>query len=128
VYERALAQLWAGRKTGHWMWFVFPQLDGLGSSPTARRYAISGLEEARAFLADPVLGARLRECCDALLALPAGTPAEDVLGGIDALKLRSSVTLFLRAGDAAQRCQAVLDRFYGGEADAATDRLLAQIG
>jgi uncharacterized protein (DUF1810 family) len=128
VYERALAELRAGRKTGHWMWFVFPQLDGLGWSPTARRYAISGLAEARAYLAHPVLGARLEQCCDALLALPAGSPAQDVLGAIDALKLRSSVTLFLRAGGPAQRSQAVLDRFYGGEADPATDRLLAQIG
>jgi uncharacterized protein (DUF1810 family) len=110
------------------MWFVFPQLDGLGTSPTARHYAISGLDEARAYLADPLLGARLAECCDALLTLPAHASAHSVLGGIDALKLRSSVTLFLRAGVAPERFQAVLDRFYGGEPDPETDRLLAQIG
>jgi uncharacterized protein (DUF1810 family) len=110
------------------MWFVFPQLDGLGSSPTARRYAISGLEEARAYLAHPVLGPRLAEGAQALLALPPSTTAEEVLGGIDALKLRSSATLFLRAGDRAGEnagvFAALLDRFYGGEPDAATDRLL----
>jgi uncharacterized protein (DUF1810 family) len=110
------------------MWFVFPQLDGLGSSPTARRYAISGLAEARAYLADPVLGARLAQSCDALLGLAAEASANAVLGGIDALKLRSSVTLFLRAGGPPAQLQGVLDRFYGGEADPATDRLLAQIG
>jgi uncharacterized protein (DUF1810 family) len=129
VYEGALAELRAGHKTGHWMWFVFPQVQGLGSSPTAQRYAISGLQEARAYLADPVLGSRLAECCDALLGLEQGESAETVLGGIDALKLRSCVTLFLRAGaaDGSDRVlEAVLDRFYGGEPDAATDRLLAQ--
>jgi uncharacterized protein (DUF1810 family) len=125
VYERALAQLRAGHKTGHWMWFVFPQLDGLGSSATARRYAISSLAEARAYLLDPVLGPRLAQCCDALLALADPTSAEAVLGAIDALKLRSCVTLFLRAGGPPS-CAAVLDRFYAGEADAATDRLLAE--
>jgi uncharacterized protein (DUF1810 family) len=111
------------------MWFVFPQVKGLGSSPTAQRYAISGLDEARAYLADPVLGPRLAECCDALLGLEQSDSAEMVLGGIDALKLRSCVTLFLRAGaaDGSDRAlQAVLDRFYGGEPDAATDRLLAR--
>ena len=125
MYERALAELRAGRKTGHWMWFVFPQLAGLGVSPTARRYAISGLDEARAYLAEPVLGPRLAECCDALLGLGSAASAESVLGGIDALKLRSSMTLFLRADDDARRCRAVLERFYDGVADGATDRLLA---
>jgi uncharacterized protein (DUF1810 family) len=110
------------------MWFVFPQVQGLGSSPTAQRYAISGLQEAQAYLADPVLGPRLAECCDALLGLRESQSAEAVLGGIDALKLRSCVTLFLRAGGPAERFAAVLDRFYGGEPDAATDRLLARIG
>jgi uncharacterized protein (DUF1810 family) len=110
------------------MWFVFPQVQGLGSSPTAQRYAISGLDEARAYLADPVLGPRLAECCDALLGLERSEPAETVLGPIDALKLRSCVTLFLQAGGAGGShhvLQAVLDRFYGGEADEATDRLIA---
>jgi uncharacterized protein (DUF1810 family) len=110
------------------MWFVFPQVQGLGSSPTAQRYAISGLQEARAYLADPLLGPRLVECCDALLGLQQGESADTVLGGIDALKLRSCVTLFLRAGGAREHFAAVLERFYGGEPDAATDRLLARIG
>ena len=94
AFATALAELRAGRKRGHWIWFVFPQLDGLGSSPTARRYAIRSLDEARAYLADDLLEPRLHECCPALLALDPGTDAETVLGGIDAIKLRSSMTLF----------------------------------
>jgi len=123
VHERALAELRAGRKTSHWMWFVFPQIAGLGHSAMAVRYALSGLDEARAYLADPVLGARLRECAAALLALPEDATAEAVLGGIDALKLRSSMTLFARAsGD--PLFSAVLERYYDGVEDPAT---LAQL-
>ena len=97
TYERALAELRAGRKSSHWMWFVFPQLAGLGESEMSRRYAIASLEEAREYLAHPVLGARLRECVEALLAAPGA--AEEILGPVDALKLRSSMTLFLRAAE-----------------------------
>src|SRR5688572_30698624 len=96
VYRSALDELRAGRKTGHWMWFVFPQVAGLGSSDMSRRYAIGSLAEARAYLAHPILGARLRECARALLAVR-GRGAEAILGDIDARKLRSSMTLFHRA-------------------------------
>jgi uncharacterized protein (DUF1810 family) len=106
------------------MWFEFPQLRGLGSSPTARRYAIAGLDEARAFLADPVLGPRLREGCAALLEGARTADPADVLGAVDALKLRSSMTLFARADPSEPVFGTVLQRFYGGVADAATDRLL----
>jgi uncharacterized protein (DUF1810 family) len=108
------------------MWFVFPQLDGLGRSPTARHYAIRSLRHARGYLADPLLGPRLRESFQAVLALPEPATAEHVLGSIDALKLRSCATLFARAGgDGAAQ---VLARFYDGAEDPATIRLLAAIG
>src|SRR5690606_25620250 len=94
--DRALAELRAGRKTSHWMWFVFPQVAGLGHSPTARAYAIADLAEARAYLRHEVLGPRLLACCRALLDLD-GTSAEQVLGPVDAMKLRSSMTLFAQA-------------------------------
>jgi uncharacterized protein (DUF1810 family) len=117
-YERALEELRAGRKTGHWMWFVFPQIAGLGRSPMAQRYAIGSLDEARAYLAHPVLGARLRESAEALLH-HAGTSPERILGGIDALKLRSSMTLFDRAAEDDQFAR-VLAAFFAGEPDPAT--------
>jgi uncharacterized protein (DUF1810 family) len=123
VYDRALAELRAGRKRSHWMWFVFPQLAGLGRSATAQRYGIRDLEEARAYLAHPLLGPRLRECADALLALATHDPVT-VLGEIDAVKLRSSMTLFVRADPGESRFAAVLDHFYGGIPDPATDDLL----
>ena len=124
TYDAALAELRAGRKRSHWMWFVFPQIAGLGMSPTSRMYAISALAEARAYLEHPILDARLRESCEALLALD-GDDAEAVLGGIDAIKLRSSVTLFARAdpsGGAGFR--QVLEKYFDGMPDAATERLL----
>jgi uncharacterized protein (DUF1810 family) len=123
TYGRALAELRAGRKQTHWMWFVFPQLAGLGRSETARRYAISSLPEAAAYLRHPVLGARLRECSAALLEGPSAD-AREVLGEIDALKLRSSMTLFMLAAEDPAPFRAVLARFFGGEADAETERLL----
>ena len=127
TYDAALAELRRGRKTTHWMWFVLPQLLGLGQSAMAREYGVRGLDEARAYLDHPVLGPRLRECCAALLGL--GTSdAEAVLGGIDAVKLRSSTTLFTHAaGDEgeAEVFRAVLDRFFGGVEDEATLALLA---
>jgi uncharacterized protein (DUF1810 family) len=126
TYTRALAELRSGRKETHWMWFVFPQLAGLGSSPMARRFAIRSSEEARAYLAHPVLGARLLDSARAFTA--AGESAEAALGGVDALKLRSSMTLFVSvAGDAAARAvfQTVLDRFFDGTTDPVTERLLS---
>lgn len=123
TYDRALAELRAGRKRSHWMWFVFPQIEGLGRSPTARAYAISSLAEARAYLDHPVLGPRLRESADALLGLDTDD-AEAVMGPIDAVKLRSSMTLFARADPAEDRFPGVLKKYYGGEEDEATDRLL----
>ena len=130
TYAQALAELRAGRKTSHWMWFVFPQLAGLGRSSTARHYALRDLDEARAYLAHPVLGPRLRECTTALLDGGQTDPVA-VLGSTDALKLRSSATLFARAGartpDEAL-FTAVLQRFYDAEPDAATTRLLDSTG
>jgi uncharacterized protein (DUF1810 family) len=104
---------------------VFPQIDGLGSSPMARRYAIRSLAEARAYLADDVLGPRLRECCEALLALDGTSDPEAVLGGIDAIKVRSSMTLFGLAAPDDPTFAQVLERYYDGHSDAATERLLA---
>lgn len=124
VYEQAVTELRAGRKSGHWMWFVFPQIAGLGRSPTAQRYAISSLSEARAYLEHPVLGARLRECAS-ILAATEGRTAPQILGDIDALKLRSSMTLFARAAPDPATFEAVLDRYFDGIADDATDARLA---
>ncbi|HVD86234.1 MAG TPA: DUF1810 domain-containing protein [Solirubrobacterales bacterium] len=124
TYARALAELRAGRKRSHWMWFVFPQIAGLGKSPTSRAYAIRSLGEAKAYLEHPVLGPRLRECARALLEV-SGRTAEQILGGIDAVKLRSSMTLFARADPDEPLFQQVLDRYYGGEPDEATERLLS---
>lgn len=123
AYERALGELRAGRKTSHWMWFVFPQLAGLGHSPMARRYAIASLDEARAYLAHPVLGARLRACAHALLD-DGDRTARAILGQVDALKLRSSMTLFARAAPGEPLFGEVLERFYDGVADDRTDALL----
>ncbi|GAB7191901.1 DUF1810 domain-containing protein [Kineococcus sp. NUM-3379] len=123
TYRQALAELRRGRKSGHWMWFVFPQVSGLGSSPAAQRYAISGLDEARAYLAHPVLGPRLLECARALLALPS-SDATGVMGHPDDLKLRSSMTLFARADPAGQAFRDVLGQYFGGQEDPRTvDRL-----
>ncbi len=124
IYDRVLDELRRGRKESHWMWFIFPQLDGLGRSAMSQRYAISSLDEARAYLAHPVLGARLRECAGLLLAT-SGRSAEAILGPIDALKLRSSMTLFQRAAPEETLFVEVLERFCGGVPDAATDALLA---
>lgn len=119
TYGRALEELQAGRKTSHWMWFVFPQIDGLGRSPTARAYAISSLSEARTYLEHPILAGRLRECADALLGLDGEDPVA-VMGPVDAIKLRSSMTLFARADPADDRFPGVLRKFYGGAEDEAT--------
>lgn len=127
TYESALRELRDGRKRSHWMWFIFPQLAGLGQSPASRRYAISSLEEARAYVEHPVLGPRLEECARALLQRTGGS-ARDIFGGIDAMKLRSSMTLFHRADPDNALYGEVLDRYFGGELDSATDRLLGMSG
>jgi uncharacterized protein (DUF1810 family) len=123
IFQQAMSELRAGRKSSHWMWFVFPQVKGLGDSPVSRMYAISGLPEAKAYLEHPVLGPRLRQAADLVLAVP-DRSAEQVFGGIDAQKLRSSMTLFLRASPDDDVFRAVLDRFFGGAADPATDQRL----
>ena len=124
VYPLALAELRRGAKESHWMWFVFPQIAGLGLSPTARYYAIGSADEARAYLAHPLLGPRLRECTEKVLA-HRDKPAEAIFGAIDAMKFRSSMTLFEAAADGAGRFGEALEAFYGGERDPATLRLLA---
>ena len=126
TYATALAELRRGRKTSHWMWFVLPQIAGLGRSEMAQRYAVSDLTEARAYLADPVLGQRLRECAEVLLEVPGSDPVA-VFGSIDAAKLRSSMTLFARAAEVEldrQLFDGVLDKYFDGEPDPATLELL----
>jgi uncharacterized protein (DUF1810 family) len=123
TYERALGELRAGRKRSHWMWFVFPQITGLGHSQMASMYAISSSSEAEAYLRHPVLGPRLVECAGTLLELRDGA-AREVLGDVDAVKLRSSMTLFAHAAAAAGEepvFQQVLDRYFDGAADEATE-------
>ena len=120
TYQQALAELRAGRKASHWMWFVFPQIAGLGYSPTARTYAITSLAEARAYLAHPVLGARLTECAEVLAGLR-GRTAEQVFGEVDAMKLCSSMTLFLHADPGEPVFRQVLEQYFGGMTDSATE-------
>ena len=122
-YELALYEIRRGAKRGHWMWYIFPQLEGLGSSPMAQRYAIRSFDEARAYLDHPALGPRYCECVDALQNL-AGVTAEAVFGAVDAMKLRSSLTLFAEASGG-PLCKAALKRWFGS-ADAATLRLLGR--
>ena len=122
-YGQALSELRSGRKRTHWMWYVFPQLEGLGSSPTAVRYAISGLAEAEAYLAHPVLGPRLVECAEAVLQHTALT-ASAMFGYPDDRKLRSSATLFARVSPAGSVFHQILDAFFGGQPDETTLRLL----
>jgi len=123
TYERALAELRAGRKTSHWMWFVFPQRAGLGRSEMSRRYAIDSSAEARAYLDHPVLGPRLTACAEALLGHE-DKSAREILGAIDAVKLRSSMTLFAGVAPEQPAFQQVLDRYFDGEPDEATRRWL----
>jgi uncharacterized protein (DUF1810 family) len=123
TYDTALAELRAGRKRGHWMWFVLPQLAGLGRSSTAEHFGIHGAAEARAYLAHPVLGPRLRESAQALADLDGHDPVA-VLGPVDALKLRSSMTLFAHLAPDETAFRAVLDRYYDGAEDPATLSLL----
>lgn len=122
IYETALAEIRRGAKRTHWMWFIFPQLAGLGTSEMARRYAIGSLDEARAYLAHPILGHRLRESLAALQDLPAAR-ADVVFGAVDAMKLRSSLTLFVQA-DGGPLFEAALARWFGGKQDEESLRLL----
>lgn len=123
IYAAALSELKRGRKESHWIWYIFPQLTGLGSSATAKYYAIANLEEAQEYLAHPLLGKRLRECCEALCALP-GNDISDVLGYPDNLKLCSCMTLFENASDDPDVFVCVLQKFFGGRRDNVTLRLL----
>jgi uncharacterized protein (DUF1810 family) len=119
IYEQVRREMAAGRKESHWMWFIFPQIAGLGQSPMSIRFAIASLDEAKAYLAHPVLGARLRECAGLTLDVEAKT-ARDIFGAIDEMKFRASMTLFARAApdeDVFQRC---LDKYFGGSPDPAT--------
>ena len=123
VYDGVLDELRQGRKTGHWIWFIFPQVAGLGRSATSEAFAIGSLAEARAYLAHPILGARLLECA-AIVAATQGRPALEIFGSLDAMKVRSSMTLFHRAAPEEPVFSQVLDRFYGGRPDGATDARL----
>jgi len=120
TYQRAVAELRAGRKVSHWMWFVFPQVAGLGFSAMSQRYAISGLTEAQAYLNHPVLGPRLTECARIVAATEDRT-ANDIFGPVDAMKLRSSMTLFMRAAPAEPVFRQVLDQYFHGSPDPATE-------
>ena len=123
TFDLALSELRNGRKTSHWMWFVFPQIAGLGQSPMSRRYAISSLAEAKAFLEHPILGPRLIESA-AIVAHTEGRSAEQIFGSIDAQKLRSSMTLFLRAAPDEPVFSQVLEHYFDGQPDPATDQRL----
>jgi uncharacterized protein (DUF1810 family) len=122
-YAGILEELRGGRKDGHWIWFIFPQIAGLGRSWMSQHYSIESLDEARAYLADPVLSARLRECVGILLATR-GRTAEEIFGSLDAMKVRSSMTLFLRAAPDEPLFQQVLVRYHNGVPDSLTDALL----
>ena len=118
-YDRVLAELRRGHKASHWMWFIFPQIAGLGRSPTAQFYALGSLDEARAYLIHPVLGPRLVDCTKVATAVPGGS-AYDIFGGIDEVKFRSSMTLFAAAAPDDPVFQAALDRYFEGQEDPLT--------
>ena len=124
IYAQALGELRAGQKQSHWMWFIFPQISGLGQSPTSRAYAIQSLDEARAYLANPVLGSRLRECCQALMNLR-NKSAQDIFGSIDAMKLRSCLTLFAEADPEDVLFYNLLEKYFDGDADEPTLDILS---
>ena len=125
-YDRALAEIRNGRKQSHWMWYIFPQLAGLGRTPTARRYAIRNLEEARAYLAHPLLGPRLRDCAEAALAVP-GRTAQQIFGSPDNLKLRSCATLFALVSPPDSAYARLLQRYFDGQQDSLTLSLLGSL-
>lgn len=122
-YQLALEELAAGSKMTHWIWFVFPQIKGLGSSETAQFFALDGLDEARTYLSDPILGSRLTECCRLLLEIDEVDP-ELVFGQLDAMKLRSSMTLFSAARPGEPLFGLVLEKFFAGVPDEATESAL----
>ncbi len=127
VYDQVLDELREGHKRSHWMWFIFPQIEGLGQSATACYYGISGLEEASAYLDHPRLSSRLRECCDQLLRWAGQKKPDDILGEVDAMKLKSSMTLFESAADGSLSCFArIIDCFFDGARDQRTLDLLAR--
>ena len=125
VFAQAIAELRAGRKRSHWMWFVFPQFRGLGSSSMSQRFAIRSLDEARAYLAHPVLGPRLRECTSAVIDVE-GRSAHDIFGSPDDLKLRSCATLFAAVSPAGSEWARLLDKYFDGQPDHATLELLRE--
>ena len=119
VYAQVLDELEKGAKTGHWIWFIFPQLAGLGESDISEYFAISSIEEARAYTANSILGPRLTECTERVLAIE-GKSARQIFGDLDAMKFRSSMTLFAAASEDSQLFQQALDRYFGGVPDAVT--------
>lgn len=123
VFERILDELRSGRKKSHWMWYIFPQIDGLGRSETARHYAIKSFDEARAYLAHPLLGVRLVECCETILTLP-GTSASEIFGFPDDMKLKSCMTLFAAVSEGSTVFPRVLDKYFNGKPDHHTLALL----
>lgn len=126
IYDQVLAELRNGRKRTHWMWYIFPQLDGLGTSATTRRYAIKSREEARQYLVHPLLGSRLQECAEAVLAVEGRSVAE-IFGTPDDRKLKSSMTLFASAAGPGSVFARILDKYFHGERDAGTLHLLERI-
>ena len=122
-YERALSELERGRKRSHWMWYIFPQLDGLAFSSTSKRYAIKSIEEARAYLDHSILGPRLLKCAEVVLHIE-GRSAREIFGSPDDLKLRSSVTLFAQVSEPDSVFDRLLEKYYQGERDDKTLRLL----
>ena len=126
VYGSVLAELKRGQKRTHWMWFIFPQIDGLAHSTTSKYYAIKSIEEARKYLNHPVLGARLLECAEAVLAVP-GRSVSEIFGYPDDLKLKSSMTLFAQAADPRSVFVRILDKYFQGEQDVRTLDLLAKL-
>src|SRR5262245_66336781 len=123
AYERALAEIRSGRKRSHWMWYIFPQFEGLGSSPTSQRYAIKSVAEAREYLRHPVLGPRLLACCEAALGIE-GRTAHEIFGSPDDMKLRSCATLFARVSPSGSVFERLLDKYYQGARDDRTLRLM----
>ena len=126
VYDRALAELRGGQKRTHWMWFIFPQIDGLGHSPTTRHYAVKSVEEARRYLGHPVLGARLVECAEAILAVQ-GRSVSDIFGYPDDMKLQSSMTLFALVAGPCSVFERVLEKYYEGKRDARTLQIVGSL-
>jgi uncharacterized protein (DUF1810 family) len=127
AYARALAEIKAAEKVSHWMWYIFPQIEGLGYSRTAKFYAIKSVEEARAYLGHPLLGPRLKECTEAVLGVE-GRTAEEIFGDPDDLKLRSCATLFACVSPAGSVFARLLERYFGGEADVRTLELAGLTG